>query len=158
MCLRAPARVCVSYRGAIGYLLKCQRSCVTQFVHDIISNLDGAVNRRHKQTDFIIMDFAKAFDKVPHSSNGQWHAHIENIRCYKKYQASCESSNLLSAKMHNQIYLLHLLPILEYASLVWDGCTQQDSNTLQKIQNGTARIFTGLTRSVSLEKIYNECG
>ena len=30
------------------------------------SNLDGAVNRGHKQTDLIIMDFAKAFDKVPH--------------------------------------------------------------------------------------------
>ena len=35
-------------------------------LHDIISNLDGAVNRGHKQTDLIIMDFAKAFDKVPH--------------------------------------------------------------------------------------------
>ena len=34
--------------------------------HDIISNLDGAVNRGHKQTYLIIMDFAKAFDKVPH--------------------------------------------------------------------------------------------
>ena len=48
---------------------RSQRSCATQlvqFVHDIISNLDGAVNRGHKQTDLIIMDFAKAFDKVPH--------------------------------------------------------------------------------------------
>ena len=43
-----------------------QRSCDTllvQFVHNIISNLDGAVNRGHKQTYLIIMDFAKAFDK-----------------------------------------------------------------------------------------------
>ena len=48
---------------------RSQRSCETQlvqFVHDIFSNLDGAVNRGHKQTDLIIMDFAKAFDKVPH--------------------------------------------------------------------------------------------
>ena len=48
---------------------RSQRSCETQlvqFVHDIISNLDGAVNPGHKQTDLIIMDFAKAFDKVPH--------------------------------------------------------------------------------------------
>ena len=37
-----------------------------QFYHDIVSNLDGAINRGHKQTDLIIMDFAKAFDKVPH--------------------------------------------------------------------------------------------
>ena len=28
--------------------------------------LDGVVNRGHKQTDLIIMDVAKAFDKVPH--------------------------------------------------------------------------------------------
>ena len=52
---------------------RSQRSCVThsetqlvQFVHNIISNLDGAVNRRHKQTHLNIMDFAKAFDKLPH--------------------------------------------------------------------------------------------
>ena len=35
-------------------------------MHDLMSNLDGAVNRGHKQTDLIIMDFANAFDKVPH--------------------------------------------------------------------------------------------
>ena len=34
-----------------------------QFVHNIISILDGAMNQ---QTDLIIMDFAKALDKVPH--------------------------------------------------------------------------------------------
>ena len=48
---------------------RSQRSCETQlvqFVHDIISNLVWAVNRGHKQTDLIIMDFAKAFEKVPH--------------------------------------------------------------------------------------------
>ena len=50
-------------------ILPKSRSCETQlvqFVHNIISHLDGAVNRGHKQTDLIIMDFAKAFDKVPH--------------------------------------------------------------------------------------------
>ena len=35
-------------------------------MNDIISNLDEAVNRGLKLTDLIIMDFAKAFDKVPH--------------------------------------------------------------------------------------------
>ena len=36
------------------YGFRSQRSCETrlvQFVHDIISNLDEAVNRGHKQTD-----------------------------------------------------------------------------------------------------------
>ena len=48
---------------------RCQWSCETQlvqFVHDIISNLDLAVDRRYKQTALIMMDFAKAFDKVLH--------------------------------------------------------------------------------------------
>ena len=48
---------------------RSQRSCETQlvqFYHDVVSNLDRAQNRGHKQTDIIVMDFAKAFDKVPH--------------------------------------------------------------------------------------------
>ena len=39
---------------------------LVQFVHDIISNLDEALNRGHKQTGLTKMDFVKAFDKVPH--------------------------------------------------------------------------------------------
>ena len=41
---------------------RSRRPCetqVVQFVHDIISNLDGAMNRGHKQTDLIIMDFER---------------------------------------------------------------------------------------------------
>ena len=48
---------------------RSQRSCETQlvqFFHDLVSNLDRALNRNHRQTDVIIMDFAKVFDKVPH--------------------------------------------------------------------------------------------
>ena len=51
-----------------------------------------------------------------------------------------------------------LLPIVEYASVVWDGCSEQDSVTLQTIQNIAARLVKGLTRSVSLENLYKECG
>ena len=49
--------------------LRSDRSCETQlvqFIHDLHKNLDGAHNWGHKQTDLIIMDFAQAFDKVPH--------------------------------------------------------------------------------------------
>ena len=43
---------------------RCGMSCETQlvrFINDLQENLDGA--HKHKQTDLIIMDFAKAFDK-----------------------------------------------------------------------------------------------
>ena len=48
---------------------RSQRSCETQlvqFFHNLVSNLDRALNRNHRQTEVIIMDFAKAFDKVTH--------------------------------------------------------------------------------------------
>ena len=54
----------------------------------------------------------------------------------------------------NQIYISYMLPIVEYASAVWDGCSKQDSVTLQKVQNETAQLVTGLTTSVSLENLY----
>lgn len=49
-------------------------------------------------------------------------------------------------------------PILEYASTVWDGCTEYEKDSLEKIQNEAARIVTGLTRSVSLENLRQEVG
>ena len=55
--------------------------------------------------------------------------------------------------------LSFLLPVVEYESVVWDGCSEQDSQTLQRIQNEAAHLVTGLTRSVSLERnVQSICG
>ena len=35
-------------------------------ISSVLPRHDGALNRGHKQTDVIIMDFSKAFDNVPH--------------------------------------------------------------------------------------------
>ena len=32
----------------------------------------------------------------------------------------------------NQMYMSFLLPVVEYASVVWDGCSEQDSLTYKK--------------------------
>ena len=64
----------------------------------------------------------------------------------------------LSRNEFNQRYMSYMLPIVEYASVVWDGCSEQDSVTLQTVQNEAVRPVTGLTRSVSLENLYKECG
>ena len=64
----------------------------------------------------------------------------------------------ISRNALNQMYMSYLLPVVEYASVVWDGCSERDSQTLQKIQNEAARLVTGLTRSTSLENLYKECG
>ena len=56
----------------------------------------------------------------------------------------------------NQIYISYVRPILEYSSIVWDNCTAEQARSLEKLQNEAARIVTGLTRSVSLERLYKE--
>ena len=43
---------------------RARRSCETQFVtlcHELAKSID-----KNKQTDLIILDFSKAFDRVPH--------------------------------------------------------------------------------------------
>ena len=56
------------------------------------------------------------------------------------------------------IHVSYVRPLLEYSSIVWDGCTEQDKNTLELPQNEAARIVTGLTTSTKIENLYKECG
>ena len=59
--------------------------------------------------------------------------------------------------MHSTRCTCLMLPIVEYESVVWDVCSEQDSVTLQNIQNEAATLVTGLTRSVLLESVYKVC-
>ena len=47
---------------------------------------------------------------------------------------------------------------LEYANMVWDNCTQDEANAIEKIQTEAARIVTGATRLVSLDMLSKETG
>ncbi len=58
----------------------------------------------------------------------------------------------------NQIYISYMRPILEYAAVVWNGCTQYDQSSLEKLQYDADRTVTGLTRSVSIAKLLQEIG
>lgn len=48
--------------------------------------------------------------------------------------------------------------MVEYASVVWDGCTAGEKQQLERFQYEAARIVTGLTRSVSIENLMSEIG
>ena len=58
------------------------------------------------------------------SNNGQWHVHVENI--------VNSTSKILMRKLKysicrnalNQMYMSYLLPVVEYASGEWDGCSE----------------------------------
>ena len=64
----------------------------------------------------------------------------------------------LDRKTLQTIYFTFIRPILEYADVVWDNCTQYEKNDLEKIQIEAAMIVTGATRSCSNANILEEAG
>ena len=53
---------------------------------------------------------------------------------------------------------LFIRPLIEYADVIWDNCTQQNKNELELIQLEAARISTGATQLVSVANLYIETG
>ena len=98
--------------------------------------------------------------RVTLNLKGQWHDHIEKVvkSAAKIIGIMRKLKYTLSRIALNQKHFSYVFPVLEYSSIVWDGCSQHDSSTLEKLQHEAARIVSGLTISVSLENLYRECG
>ena len=62
----------------------------------------------------------------------------------------------LDRKSLETIYIVFIRPILEYADVLWDNCTL--NKNLKKIQLEAARIATGATKLVSIQKRSDEIG
>ncbi len=56
------------------------------------------------------------------------------------------------------IYISFIRPVLEYGDVLFDSCTNQEKDELEKIQQEAARIVTGTTKLVSIQKLMNEVG
>ena len=92
------------------------------------------------------------------SHDCSWHQHI----AYIKEKAWCRINVMrklkfsLDRKSLETIYIAFIRPLLEYADVIWDNCTQYEKNELEKIQIETARIATGATKLVSINNLYKE--
>ena len=64
----------------------------------------------------------------------------------------------LDRKSLETIYKSFIRPLLEYADVIWDNCTQQNKNELELIQLEAARISTGAAKLVSVANLYLETG
>ena len=64
----------------------------------------------------------------------------------------------LDRKSLETIYFSFIRPLLEYADVVWDNCTQYEVDELEKIQIEAARIITRATKLVSIDSLYTETG
>ena len=56
------------------------------------------------------------------------------------------------------VYISFIRPLLEYADVVWDNCTQQEANELEKIQNEAHHIVTGATKLASIQSLLSDTG
>ena len=94
------------------------------------------------------------------SSNNKWNKHVELIMKSASKQFSClrKSKYLFSKEILSKLYCTYIRPLLEYASEVWDGCTQTDAYHLEQVQLIADRVVTGLPVLASLNSIYAEIG
>ena len=94
------------------------------------------------------------------SSSNKWTVHINAII----QSAAKQVSFLRKIKYRfpkttlNKVYCTYIRPLLEYASEVWDGCTQADCTRLEQVQLNAARIVTGLPIFASQNSLYYETG
>ena len=99
--------------------------------------------------DDVLIDFVDQHKHlgVTLTNNGKWQNHIENIlaSASKVIGIMRKLKYTFSRTALNQIYISYARPILEYSSIVWYNCTDEQSNSLEKLQNEAARIITGLT-------------
>ena len=88
--------------------------------------------------------------RITFSCDGKWNKHVENI--LQSALKVISIMRILKYKFRrldlSQMCISYVRSILEYFSIVWDGCSEQ--NVLEKLQHEGARIVTGLTRSVSV--------
>ena len=92
------------------------------------------------------------------SANGKWSEHITKIcsTANKQLGGLRKLKYLLNRCMLLKIYRTYILPLLEYACEVWDGCSVEDSNNIEKVQLEAARIATGLPSYASRDSLYFE--
>ena len=97
---------------------------------------------------------------VTFSNDCTWHAHLEQIKkkAWQRINIMRKLKFLLDRKSLQTIYFSFIRPLLEYADVVWDNCTDYEVEELEKIHREAARIVTGATRLVSTERLDRETG
>ena len=115
----------------------------------------------------VLMDQTQINEVMSHKHLGiiltndcNWHEHIEHIKAkaWNRINVMRKLKFKLDRKSLQTMYFSFIRPVLEYADVIWNNCTQYESNELEKIQNEAARIVTGATKLVSINSLLSETG
>ena len=49
-------------------------------------------------------------------------------------------------------------PLIEYTDVLWDGCTESESDLLEHVQYEAAKIVTGVMKGTSKHRLIQEIG
>ena len=98
---------------------------------------------------------------ITFSCNGQWMTYIETIinAAYRTLGIMKKLKYSFSRQALNQMYISYIRPLLEYSSILWDGCSEQDKAALERLQNEIApQLLASPDLPLSLIYIQNVCG
>ena len=89
-----------------------------------------------------------------------WNTHIDNIYSSgnKKVTLLSKLKYTLDRKTLLTMYCSFVRPSLEYANVLWNNCTDADSDRIESIQRRAARIITGGISRTSTELLNEELG
>ena len=92
--------------------------------------------------------------------NGKWDKQINAIvtRCCSLVSCLKSYKYRLSRKSLEIMYTFFILPIFDYADVVWGNCSQAQTDSLENIQLDALRTISGSVRGTSHEILYQETG
>lgn len=93
-------------------------------------------------------------------NNCKWEEHIRSIVKKVTMLLSCMKSYKyrISRKALERMYKSFVLPNFDYADVVWDNCTETQSNSLEELHLEAIRTIVGAVRGTSHQKLYEESG
>ena len=94
------------------------------------------------------------------SSNLSWREHILNI-----YEKASKRLNVLKGIKYQvsrdtlrALYKSLVRPLMEYADVVWNGCSDTESDLLDSVQYEAGKIVTGAIKGISRQRLMCELG
>ena len=94
------------------------------------------------------------------SQRCDWHNHIDiiKVKAWSRMNLLRMLKLIIDWKSLETIYFTYIRSLLEYADIIWDNCSQQECNEIEKIKLEFGRIVTGSTKLVEISKLYIELG
>ena len=123
--------------------------------------------RGHEGNQPLLFNNVTLKDKTEHKhlgltiqNNCKWDSHIRSIINKVNILISCLRfyKYKLTRKALETMYKSFILPLFDYADIVWDGCTEEQAESLENLHLEAIRIIIGGVRGTSKYKLYEESG